>query len=47
MDVLENFISFYITPLKWSVFKINVPSKFTLSGGFEELFISRALPNTH
>jgi hypothetical protein len=48
MDVLKNFISFYITPLEWSVFQIDAPSNFTLSGGlFEELFVSMALPNTH
>jgi hypothetical protein len=48
MDVLKIFISFYITPSEWSVFQIDGPSKFTLSGGlFEELFVSRALPNTH
>jgi hypothetical protein len=48
MDVLETFIGFYIVPLEWSVFQIDATSKFTLSGGlFEELFILKALPNTH
>jgi hypothetical protein len=30
---LKKFISFYITPLEWSVFKIDALTKFTLSEG--------------